>query len=93
MEILLNTGPFPWRKSMSDNIIWSMNREDDSNHVTGYMCMTSWECEIGVACGGNTIYPSIEDLIKCHTCCGEDGGCGIVEVKVSFSRVIKNETF
>ena len=71
---------------MSERESWAMMRDNDNeNVVTGYMCMIDWECEIGAASGGNKIYPSIEDLKASHTCWE---GCGIVEVKVHFSKVI-----
>ena len=63
-----------------------MNREDpDDDFIIGYMCAVDFECELGAALGGNTVYPSIEDLKKNHECWEE---CGIVEVKVQFIREI-----
>lgn len=57
--------------------------------VVGFMCRTDWECEIGMASGGNVIYPSvsnIKDVRRCVT------GCGIVEVEVRFRRIVENGT-
>ncbi|MDP5216742.1 hypothetical protein Q5Y75_05885 [Ruegeria sp. 2205SS24-7] len=54
--------------------------------VTGYMCATDWEFELGEAAGGNIVYASVADA-KEHRKCLD--GCGIVEVKVTFSRVIE----
>ncbi len=56
--------------------------------VTGYMCMVDWDWELGNASGGNKVYPSIEDLKRCHTCWEE---CGIVEVEVRMTKVIVDE--
>ena len=47
--------------------------------VIGYMCAIDYDYELGRAAGGNTIYPSVEDLKKNHSMWEE---CGIVEVKV-----------
>jgi hypothetical protein len=59
------------------------NRDDD--FVTGYMCMIDFECELGSAMEGNTVYPSIEDLKEHHK---PWESCGIVEVKVQYVRTI-----
>ncbi len=58
------------------------------NYTVGYMCMVDFDCELGNACGGNTVYPSIDDLKKNRRCVSE---CGIVEVHVHFSQVIQKE--
>jgi hypothetical protein len=64
-----------------------MNREnDEDDFVLGYMCLVDFECEIGAALDGNKVYPS-ERSLREHMPCVED--CGIVEVKVSFSRLIR----
>ena len=59
--------------------------EDGKDYVIGYMCLIAFECELGAASGGNTVYPSIESLKKNHDCWK---GCGIVEVKVDGVRVV-----
>jgi hypothetical protein len=70
---------------------YPMGRDnDESSCVTGYMCKTDWECEMGMASGGNAIYPSIEDLKEHRSCIGQ---CGIVEVKTFFSKVIQEEDY
>jgi len=74
---------------MIDKILWPWHRsQDDKPEVTGYMCMIDWQHEIGCACGGSTVYPSIQDLKENHSMWEE---CGIVEVTVSFSKVIVPE--
>ena len=72
-------------------MIRSMNANEDGT-VTGYMCATDWECELGAASGGNVVYPSqadAEHYLKCAK------SCGIVEVRVSFSKLVLegNEEF
>ncbi len=62
----------------------TMMSEDDGS-VIGYMCAIDFECELGAAAGGNIIYPSIDDLKRCHKCWEN---CGIVEVRTYFSREI-----
>lgn len=49
-------------------------------------CKIDWDFELGNACDGNKIYPSIENLKKYHDCWEE---CGIVEVTVAFSKEIE----
>ncbi len=66
-----------------------MNRENDENYVIGYMCRVDWDCELGGAMGGNTIYCDIKDL-KEHRKCWKS--CGIVEVKVYFSKLVEQGT-
>lgn len=51
--------------------------------VIGYMCTIDYEYELGRASGGNTIYPTLEDLKKHHSMWNE---CGVVEVKVIFVK-------
>jgi hypothetical protein len=41
------------------------------------MCAIDFSCELGEALGGNTIYPSLEDLQKNHECLEH---CGFEEV-------------
>ena len=61
----------------------SMNREDDGS-VIGFMCMIDWEFELGAACGGNRIYPSLDDLKQNHPCWK---ACGVAEVEVRIKSV------
>lgn len=51
--------------------------------IIGYMCTIDYECELGYAAGGNTIYPSLDDLKKNHPMWEQ---CGVVEVKVIFVK-------
>jgi hypothetical protein len=62
-----------------------MGAEDDGS-VIGYMCRTDWECEMGLASEGNSVFPSVDSL-KQHRRCVDD--CGIVEVAVSFRKLIE----
>jgi hypothetical protein len=55
----------------------------------GFMCKTDFDWELGEASGGDTIYPSIEELRRKRGCVE---GCGIVEVEVSLVRVVQKET-
>lgn len=52
----------------------------------GYMCMTDFDHELGAACGGVAVYPSVTDLKRCRPCVDE---CGIVKVKVTFVETIQ----
>ena len=51
----------------------------------GYMCKVDFDWEIGGAIGGNTVYPSVEDLKDNRTCWEE---CGIVKVKIELEEVV-----
>jgi len=51
----------------------------------GYMCKTDFYDELGHASGGNTVYPSINDLIRRRKCVDQ---CGIVEVKITLNKII-----
>lgn len=68
------------------NKVHPMWVEDGEDFVIGYMCLTDFECEIGAACGGNSVYPSVEDIRK-HRRCVET--CGIVEVEVRARRIVQ----
>lgn len=59
---------------------------DKTGAVIGYMCLTDFEYELGDACGGNPVYPSIEDLRASRRCVDS---CGIVEVEVRGRRVVQ----
>lgn len=63
------------------------NKEDD--FATGYMCLVDFECEIGMASGGNVIFPSIEDCRENRKCVSS---CGIVEVEVRARRIVQEPT-
>lgn len=56
-----------------------MNRIGDT--ITGYMCLITAEHELGCACGGSKVYPSIEDLKEHHSPWPQ---CGIAKVEVKF---------
>lgn len=57
----------------------------DGYAITGYMCAIDFECELGKASGGNTVYPSVDDLKRRHASWEE---CGIVEVRVDLVKTI-----
>lgn len=59
-------------------------------YVTGYMCMVDWECEIGGAIGGSTVYPSAEDCKHKRPCVDQ---CGLVEVRVIATRIVQPQAF
>lgn len=60
---------------------------DEFNIVTGYMCLTDFECEFGASLYGNTVYPSIKALKTHRPSCAEE--CGIAEVKVYGVRIVQ----
>lgn len=53
--------------------------EPDADPYTGFMCLTDFEDELYAASGGNTVYPSVHDLIEARRCVKQ---CGIVQVRV-----------
>ncbi len=58
--------------------------------VKVYMCGVDWKYEIGAAAGGNTVYPSVEDL-KEHAKFWK--GCGIVELEITENKWIVKENW
>lgn len=64
--------------------------EEGKRYVLGYMCGVDWQHEIGMAAGGNSVYASPEDCAKNEKC---TDACGLVEVKVRFSRWVKPQDF
>lgn len=58
--------------------------------VTGYMCKVDWDYELGAAVGGNTIFPSVADLVSNKKCTQE---CGVVEVEVRLKSVLQESDF
>ncbi len=60
----------------------------ESTH--GYMCMTDYDYELGVAKGGNVVYPSVEDIKENRSCVSE---CGIVKVAVRAIEVTQEQDY
>lgn len=56
--------------------------------VVGYMDMVDFDHELGCALGGNTVYPSADDLRDNRRCHPQ---CGIVKVAVQFLEVIQEQ--
>ena len=56
----------------------------------GYMDMTDYYHEVGEASGGNTIWPSPENLLEGSPCASQ---CGIARVKVMFDKEILEPNF
>lgn len=62
------------------------DRDDPSSPVIGYMCLVDFQCELGAALGGNTVYPDAEDCRERRGCTDE---CGIIEVEIRCRRVVQ----
>jgi hypothetical protein len=62
----------------------SANALPEERRVRGYMCKVDWDHELGEACGGSTIYPSLENLKPHHPMWKE---CGVVEVETRLVEV------
>ena len=79
---------------MVDEMRWKIRvllRKIFGNYRYGYMCTIDFDHELGEACGGNTIFPSLEDLKENHKCWK---GCGVVKVKVYYVKtVVKQDLF
>lgn len=58
--------------------------------VTGYMCLTDFEWELGNAKGGNKIYASEKDLRENCRCIPE---CGVAKVKVIGVETLQEPDF
>ena len=58
--------------------------------VTGYMCLTDFEWELGCAMGGNTVYPSEKNLRETCRCIPQ---CGVAKVKVVGVDILQESDF
>src|SRR5574338_821079 len=79
-------GYFKWRRAQKKAPTVPMWREEGQDYVVGYMDLIDFECELGGAMGGNTVYPSVEDLRE-HRQCVES--CGIVAVEGRAREIIQ----
>ena len=59
---------------------------DGAEKIRGFMDRVDWDYELGEACGGSRVYPSVNDLRENETCVDQ---WGIVEVEVSLVRVVE----
>lgn len=64
----------------------NMFEEDDDSGVVGYMCLTDFECEVGMASTPSPVYSSIECIRRHKKCVA---GCGIVEVRVVGVKIVQ----
>lgn len=60
--------------------------DPDDDFVVGYMCLVDFKWEIGMAEGGNTVFPSIENCRDVRKCTDQ---CGIVEVEVRARKIVQ----
>lgn len=75
---------------MSERKVFPMGRgNEDDDFVIGYMCLVDFECELGLAAGGNEVFASEADCRKSRSCVE---GCGIVEVEVRARRIVHEGT-
>lgn len=58
---------------------------EESTIVYGYMCKVDFQCELGCACGGNVVYPSLKDIKERRSCLPQ---CGIVKVAVVCTEIV-----
>lgn len=61
----------------------------ENREVVVYIDGTDWNYELGEACGGTTLYPSIENAKKNLPCWKS---CGIVKVKVILEKWVEKPT-
>jgi len=64
--------------------------DKQTGEMHGYMCKVDFECELGFAEGGNTVYPSVENLKERRKCTPQ---CGIVKVAVRCLEVVQAEKY
>jgi hypothetical protein len=58
------------------------------DEFTGYMCQTDWLHDVRGATDGARVYPSEAAVRRERGCVAE---CGIVEVRMTLSRVVQKE--
>ena len=75
--------------TQKDKPIHGMFSEEDGG-ITGYMCKTDFDFELGMAADGNRVFPSVTALRESRSCVDQ---CGIVEVKVFCTRVVQEENY
>ena len=59
----------------------------------GWMCSTSFDCELGQALGGEKVFPSEEDLRKRAQCIGVPSDAGIDECRAMRVYVFDADQF
>lgn len=74
------------RMPIPDNAPVPMWGDTERDGVVGYMCQIDFECELGGASCGNSVYPSPSGAF----CAGT---CGVVEVEVIGRRVILQSSY
>lgn len=75
---------------MADNVPNTTKPDDRADApVVGFMCLTNYWHELGLAPRGGTVYSSIEALRRERGCVKD---CGIVEVEVRLRRVVQEPT-
>jgi hypothetical protein len=57
--------------------------EDDTSVTLNYMDLNDFECELGVASGGNLVFCSPEEVLSYRKCAS---ACGLVEVEFTSDR-------
>jgi len=67
-----------------------MSKITEEDYVEGYMCKTDFDYELDNACGGNVIYPSLNNLQQHKKCWSS---CGVVKVKVYLEEVVVEENY
>ena len=55
----------------------------------GYMCSVDFDHELGQACDGNKVFPTIDTLKEQMECVNK--GCGIYEVEIKFRKTVAEE--
>jgi hypothetical protein len=68
----------------------ALGSDDQEGVVYGYMCMTDFDCELGMACGGNIVYPSLKDIKENRKCLDQ---CGIVKVAVVAVEIVQEQNW
>lgn len=63
------------------------------NKIKLYICGVDFQHELGCACGGNKLYPSVEDLKENASCWKT---CGIIELEVdmdNYKWIVEQDLF
>ena len=61
----------------------------EDGKIRGYMCLTDYECEMGLAACGHSIYQTLELCLELRQCADQ---CGIVKVAIEAEDIVQEPT-
>ena len=62
---------------------------DEDGKIRVYMCLTDYECELGLANCGHSVYPTLELCLELRQCANQ---CGVVRVVIEVEEIVQEPT-